>query len=230
MLEYSKYGIIGATEGGRREQGLEYILSWFGVMPSEYDTYDELGKLSPLITGPEKIHIFDAIFANSRKNATDNDAVKKIIMLCGSVTTGYYHNFSCYNENTFSYYQNIKNGTNHAISLVGWDDNYPASNFLITPPGNGAFILKNSWGTDYGEEGYIYISYYDTSLLNTTFAIGFIIENMENYTANYQTDLGGHLEKEYNSECGYKNTYEAYSPALISAVGTYFEENENYTL
>jgi predicted outer membrane repeat protein len=67
MLQYSKYGIKGEEEGGAREQGLEYVLSWFGVMPSEFDTYDQLGKLSPLITSNDKIHIFDAAFANPRK-------------------------------------------------------------------------------------------------------------------------------------------------------------------
>ncbi len=231
MLQYSIYGIKGEEEGGAREQGLEYVLSWFGVIPNEYDTYDELGKLSPLITSNEKIHIFDAAFANPRKNATDNDMLKKLILLCGSVTTGYYNNESCLNENTFAYYQNTKNYTNHAISLVGWDDNYPASNFLETPPGNGAFILKNSWGTGFGEDGYMYISYYDTSLLNTSFAIGFIIGNTENYTTNYQTDLGGHLEyiNGNGSIICYKNTYESSGTQSISGIGTYFDADENYT-
>lgn len=38
---------------------------------------------------------------------------------------------------------------NHAVLLVGWDDNYPASNFCKDhrPSSNGAWIIKNSWGT-----------------------------------------------------------------------------------
>ena len=233
MLQYSKYGIKNKNEGGRREDGVEYLLSWLGAMPSEFDTYDELGKLSPFIFSDEKIHIFDAIFVGPRENATDNDALKKAILRCGAVTTGFYYwpDDSLFNEETAAYYQINESTTDHAVTFIGWDDNYPASNFKMTPPGNGAFILKNSHGTDFGENGYLYISYYDPSVLNVTFAIGFIIENTENYTANYQTDLGGSLMIMENDEiCRYKNNYEADDNGLISAVGTYFKENENYTL
>ncbi len=230
MLKYSKYGIKDSTEGGIREQGLVYILSWMGVLPTEADIYDELGKISPFIDTGENIHIQDAIFVPSRKNFTDNDALKRAIIECGSVTTGYYsiNNATYTNESTAAVYQNITNTTNHAISLIGWDDDYSASNFATKPAGDGAFIIKNSWGTDSGKDGYNYISYYDTSLLNTTFAIGFIINNTENYTKNYQTDLGGKLD--IINVSAYKITYESEGNDTISAVGTYFQANENYTI
>ncbi len=57
---------------------------------------------------------------------------------------------------------------NHAVTLIGWDDDYPASNFngIDRPQKNGAWILKNSWGTFSDWDGYFYISYEDTSLMS----------------------------------------------------------------
>ena len=55
---------------------------------------------------------------------------------------------------------------NHIVTIVGWDDTFPAANFLKDhqPPGPGAWIVKNSWDTDWGNDGYFYLSYYDMSL------------------------------------------------------------------
>ena len=54
----------------------------------------------------------------------------------------------------------------HAISVVGWDDNYSKDNFKSPtgkkPEHDGAYIILNSWGTDSGDKGYYYVSYDDS--------------------------------------------------------------------
>lgn len=57
---------------------------------------------------------------------------------------------------------------NHAITIVGWDDNFSKNNFKKTPPHDGAWIVKNSWGNDWGNKGYFYLSYYDLSFYQPT--------------------------------------------------------------
>ncbi|MBR6024094.1 MAG: hypothetical protein IK044_03910 [Methanobrevibacter sp.] len=233
LLEFSKYGIMGAPEGGWQEWALEYMLTWFGPLPAEYCSYDEMGKLSPVIVADENIHIQDAILLKQRANSTDNDEIKKALIKYGSIHITYNgcQEAPDYNEDTFAQYQNTSSEQNHAVSLVGWDDNFPKEKFLITPPGDGAWIIKNSWG-DFGDNGYQYISYYDISIINHTHNEGFVIINTEDYTVNYQTDLGGYLKiLEYNRNVSYKVTYSSLRNELISAVGTYFAyEGEEYLL
>ncbi|MBR2684452.1 MAG: hypothetical protein IKE59_00150 [Erysipelotrichaceae bacterium] len=57
------------------------------------------------------------------------------------------------NLETWAHYTWAENATpNHAVTIIGWDDNYPKENFLKDhmPPEDGAWLVKNSWGS--GEE------------------------------------------------------------------------------
>ena len=234
MLAYSKYGENNMTEAGLPDQALSYLISWLGTFPTEYDTYDELGKLSPIITTDKNIHIQDVMLLKATKDLKDTTPYKKAIMTYGGINIGYYacEDKPYYNSNTSAQYQNNTTEANHEVVLVGWNDNFPKEKFLITPPGDGAWIIKNSWDTDWGDNGYAYISYYDPSILKDPYQLVFIIENTENYTTNYQTDLGGDLAiDEYPTNVSYKINYESFGNELISAVGTYFnDEGEPYSL
>ena len=56
------------------------------------------------------------------------------------------------NNVTWAHYTWKSEIANHAVTIIGWDDNYPKENFLADhqPPGDGAWLVRNSWGS--GEE------------------------------------------------------------------------------
>ena len=113
-------------------------------------------------------------------------AFKSDTSMPGDVETGKYINL-----NTWAHYVYEDLGPTHAVCIVGWDDDYSAENFNEghRPPGNGAWICKNSWGseTDWFDNGnggtinkrvwgvkndeglstgYFYLSYYDKTVVN----------------------------------------------------------------
>ena len=67
---------------------------------------------------------------------------------------------------------------NHAVTIIGWDDNYPRENFNKDhmPPENGAFLVKNSWGS--GEEEFPNKGYGNWGILvPTKYVEGNIVTN-----------------------------------------------------
>ncbi len=100
---------------------------------------------------------------------TDADAVKEHIMKYGAGSVAYLNGDHYYNEETgaFYCYDADTDRTSHAVTLVGWDDNYPKENCTAnghTPEHDGAWLFKNSYGTEQGNDGYNWISYEDNSI------------------------------------------------------------------
>ncbi len=98
-----------------------------------------------------------------------------------------------FNPDTNAQYNPNFTTMNHLVSIVGWDDSYSADNFTITPPGDGAWIVKNSWSDGWGNDGYFYLSYYDTTInyYATTIADVANAAGYTNYDYHYQYDYAG---------------------------------------
>ena len=113
----------------------------------------------------------------------DTDDIKRALMTTG----GLYVAYNSYDDpfNGYNYYDSDETALpNHAVLLVGWDDDYPAVNFQSekdgeNPPGPGAWKIQNSWGEKFGKDGYFYISYYDKSFLNGMDALSLEVEPIE---------------------------------------------------
>lgn len=76
-----------------------------------------------------------------------------------------------FNYETNAFYNYIFTDTDHAVTLVGWDNEYSKDNFVNPPEYDGAWIVKNSWGTNQLDHGYMYVSYYDTKICTDVISI-----------------------------------------------------------
>jgi len=99
---------------------------------------------------PHDYLITDWAFIGSEQGVPSVDAIKQAIYDYGPVSATV-----CVNPAFQAYTGGIFNGPscdeiNHAVVLVGWDDNQGS---------NGVWFLRNSWGTGWGEDGYMRIEY-----------------------------------------------------------------------
>jgi C1A family cysteine protease len=188
---------IGCCKGGNSYMSAAYLARWSGPVSQSDDPETWTGCTTVSGVAARK-HVQEVLFLPLRTSATDNNTIKQAVMTYGAVYTailvtggaGYLPPYSdaYYNASTYAYYYNGTAATDHAIAIVGWDDNFAASNFSTVPPGNGAFIIRNSWGTAWGQSGYFYISYYDTQIGMNENAVFENAEWTSNYSRVYQYD------------------------------------------
>ena len=187
------------SRGGNQTMVFRAMSKWAGMV-NESDcvypgatatTYSyDASKLQYILTGVRQI------------NMQDRDYVKKAVMENGAASM-YYYDSDNYANNEYYYNYEIKS-TNHAVTIVGWDDTISRDNFKSTdsdgkeyvPEGDGAWLIKNSWGPyNYRTNGgYMWISYYDLSA-NSGNATYYEVAKKDSYDYNYQYDG--------NTEIGY---------------------------
>lgn len=231
MSKYSSYGWSMETNvGGYDKMALGYFAGWLGPVNESMDVYNPKSLLSPLL--PASIHIQN-IGLLSRDNYTDNDAIKRAIMDYGAVSTSIYWS-SANLKNKYNHYYSGQSTSNHAVAIVGWDDNYSKDNFKNTPPGDGAWIIKNSYGSSSGDNGFYYVSYYDTRCAQPGKFISyvFILNDTIKYDKIYQYDVQGRSDYFYNysDTVWYKNKFKAESEEYLAAASTIFEKQSKWDL
>lgn len=148
--------------GGYDFMAVAYFARWAGPVTELADRYN--GRPVP---GPVVKHVQGAVMIPGRSADLDNDLIKQLVMANGALSVGMYVDETTYFDGaTDSYYCPTAKWENHGVSIVGWDDAYAAANFgarAQTPDGAGAFLVRNSWGEIWGDEGYFWVSYYDKS-------------------------------------------------------------------
>jgi PGF-pre-PGF domain-containing protein len=215
---------LTSDEGGNFLMSTAYLARWSGPVNETDDPYDPSNNTSvysPIGLRAQK-HVQDVLIIPGRENSMDNDNIKSAVQNYGAVFTSMHADPAYYLPDELHYYYNGYSRPNHAVAIVGWNDSFDKNKFPIVPPGDGAFIVKNNWGTNFGDNGYFYISYNDTKLgYDGSFV--FTAENPDDYDSIYQYDpLGWANSVGYsNPTCWGANIFTAKSNEILNAVSFY---------
>ena len=209
-----------SRDGGPTQIMPGYLTSWQGLKEEKdipYTTYYYSDKPSNMDTTESKFNVTDLVYVDN-----DSSSVKNAILKYGAVSSTFYDSFMYLNSGSSSYYCNNENNTaNHNVIIVGWNDNYSKDNFKedAKPVNNGAWLIKNSWGINNSEGGYLWISYEDKFILSESASkINYAIKAVEEIDKNkkiYQYDEYGATSSLYlNNDSGkvqemtYANVYD----------------------
>ena len=176
--------------GGSIPWALLALSRWTGVSDESLLPDSSLAtSLKKTLTSDEmtndELHLKD-FYLISRGDGSDGyEEVKQAILKLGGVCTSLCYRSSYLNKTNNAYYC-TETTPNHAVEIVGWNDNFASTNFSRLPSGNGAWLCRNSYGTGFGTDGYFWISYYDASLADTLYTADY--ETATQYDNNYQYD------------------------------------------
>lgn len=214
---------LDQSQGGEYTMSMAYLAAWKGPVLEAEDPYGDNYSPDGLLPA---FHVQEIQIITSK----DLDGIKKSVFLYGGVQSSLYMSISdadgnssmTYNGDTSSYFYIGMEKANHDVVIVGWDDSYSADNFATRPEGDGAFICVNSWGEQFGDNGFFYVSYYDSNIgVHNLVYTG--VQSTDNYDNIYQSDVCGWIgQLGYNRETAYfANIYEAVSDEKLEAVGFY---------
>ena len=209
-------------DGGEYTMGMAYLAAWQGPVNEKADPYGD-GKTDESLKAVKHVQEIQII------DGKDFEGIKKAVFQYGGVESSLYSSITSssggsayYNQKTNSYCYIGTQKPNHDVVIIGWDDNYPASNFNMPLEGDGAFICQNSWGSAFGEDGVFYVSYYDTNI-GTHNVVCTRVDDVNNYDRIYQSDFCGWVGKMgYDKEQIYgANVFEAKGKESVQAAGFY---------
>lgn len=173
----------------------------------------------------EDAYLFD--YADYSDRNYVNSKVKDFIKNGTSVEVSMFYDSDYFSDDETAIFTGRSDlNANHSVTVIGWDDNYSADNFKgsYRPNNDGAWLVKNSWGNDVGDNGFFWVSYDEPTLVD--FAV-YKLGSSDNYDTNYQHDsfppsqyMSTSSDK---SEYSYMaNVFRAERESYIEAVSTYF--------
>ncbi len=218
-----------------------YLLaSWTGPVTEEDAgvTYDQVdadtvlddslryGSDAAYLVGAEWISTDDS---DSIKSAVLGGSSPIICYYCGAWDADYTVHPDQDGTNMSLYLSDPSSIPDHEVVIIGWDDDYPAENFDETPPGDGAWLVKNCWGTSDWDpdcnDGCFWLSYYHQTI--DEYAIVLDVASSEVYDRAYQYDGGGSTNHDitFGTEGHMANVFTASQDERIVSVSFFLNRN-----
>ncbi len=217
----------GPCDGGNAGMTSAYLARFDGPVNELDDPYNPspYGQYCP--DCPPVRYADNHVNIPARADFTDNTYVKQALIDFGPLYFSFRWENGSYNAVDATYYYNGADAVNHGCVIVGWDDDKVVSG----APGTGVFIVRNSWGPLWGDEGYFYISYYDTKALTFgSWAFADAPESNFSFTKTYAYDPLGWV-----SSVGYGDGNDSaaniFTPEIdgqLTGVGVYLTSAETY--
>ncbi len=210
--------------GGNAYYAAMALANYEGIARRE-DFPDKTDTFSPRFTDEDRFNHESGFIIDDMLFFTDMNAVKEYITEYGAISA-YYYSLPDYDSvhsdryNAEMIYSATPQATNHGVTVIGWDDTVPASEFRrgnSVPSVNGAWIIKNSWfGSD---EDYMYLSYGQY----VPYFAGMTVRKDDNILNNYtHAERGGNgLLSDTNPAIA--NIFTAKEDERIDRVGFYLE-------
>ena len=222
-------------QGGFDNTSVTTLARWIGAV-TESALPEKTTPTGSYSNYANRLHLEDAFFLSLQFSELNpvHAAAKQLVYEHGAISVGMhvddslYSGGTYYNANNAAYYYNGDRNPNHAVLLVGWDDNYSRDRFAagMQPSSDGAWLIRNSWGTDWGQSGYFWVSYEDTRLQDGTV---YLAGETNNYETLYEHDELGWCNSVGNGTddtIWFANVFTSGNQAqLIEAVSLYTTAN-----
>lgn len=237
--------------GGYALSAIFTLASWSGAekesaAPFNADTSSKEQEMVDTMTANGESLRYDSYAHLQNADCLDNTSrstIKKAIMNQGALNASLYYDSTGFETGTISgksYYQTeftgqtAINAANHCVTIVGWDDKYSKNNFKSgnRPSSNGAWLIANSYGTNFNDKGYFWVSYEEPSLCDI---FTMAVESTANYENIYQYDGNGYVSgsafKNDDATCANVFTSDSSFEETLNAVSFYtMTNNQKYTI
>ncbi len=222
-----RHGFVwGPCDGGNTKISSAYMARHLGPISEADDPYSSSTTSDYCTTCTPVLYTDNHIFLPGRSGSGDIQYLKQALLDYGAVQTSMFYDLGLgqYNSTSYTYYYSGGNSSNHGVTIVGWDDDKEVTG----APGNGAFIIKNSHGTGMGDNGFFYVSYYDSQIAYE-WNVGYaeVDDSNLSFDTIYQYDPLGNT---FNLGCSDgddwgANTFTPASNGQITAIGLFLNHS-----